>query len=232
MSLIPFSYWKSKELGVITNGLVLHLDAATTNSYSGSGSTWNDISGNGNNATLSGPTFSTTNGGQFDFDGINDFATVPNASSLNPTSQITLSLWVSSDFPGAFRSPIMKSSSFNWDDGYGIFQDGAGNFSFFINLYNGSQTVTVSRSSFTIRNIVGVYDGTNLKLYENGSLIATGSSYSTAITNSSTQLNIGRGGGDDFYWDGLIAQILVYNRGLSATEVLENFNITKIRFGL
>jgi hypothetical protein len=214
--------------GLITDGLVLYLEGSNYVS----GSTWNDLSGQGNNATLNGPTFSSTNGGQFDFDGVNDFASSANASSLNPTGQITLSMWLSSDFPSGFRGAIMKSSSSAWTDGYGIFQDGSGNFTFFVNVYNDGHVVTVTRNAFTIRNIVGVYDGTNLKLYENGSLIATGSSYSTAITNSSTPLNIGRGGGDDFYWDGLIGQVAIYNRGLSGAEVLENFNNTKTRFGL
>jgi len=229
--MIPFGFWRRSR--IISTGLVLYLDAANTSSYPGTGTTWSDLSGNGNNATLSGPTFQTTNGGQFNFNGTTNFASSPNATSLNPSSQITLSLWLSSEDSSDYRSPCMKTSTFNWDNGYGFYNE-AGNFRFFINLWDGPQTVSISRTTFSIRNIVGVYDGTNLKLYENGNLVATGSSFNSAITNSSTQLLIGQGGGNptEYHWDGVIAQTLIYNRGLSSVEVLQNYNAEKGRFGL
>ncbi len=77
---------------IVTNGLVLHLDAANSKSYLGSGTTWNDLSGNGNNATLTnGPSFSNSNRGSIVFDGTNDYAElnktgiqigIPNNSSM------------------------------------------------------------------------------------------------------------------------------------------------------
>ena len=59
---------------IVTNGLVLSLDAADRNSYPGTGTTWRDMSGNGNNGTLTdGPTFNSNNGGSIVFDGTNDY---------------------------------------------------------------------------------------------------------------------------------------------------------------
>lgn len=226
-------FWdQNNKIPINTNGLVMYLTAGKTNSYSGSGTNWNDISvGNNNDAILNGPTFSSTNGGQFSFDGTNDYANVSNHPSLNPSSQITLSVWASCTNDASFRGIIMKSSDINWNDGYGMFQNN-GLFTFFINAYNGTQVITVYLGTFSMANIVGVYDGTNLKLYKDGSLIGTGSSYNTAISNSSGLLDVGRGSGAFGYWGGIISEVAIYNRGLNSTEILNNFNKTKTRFGI
>ena len=71
--------------------LVLHLDASNSSSYPGSGSTWTDLSGQGNHVTLTGTTYSSSNGGYLIFDGNNDYGTVP-AIDLTST-QFTLSIW-------------------------------------------------------------------------------------------------------------------------------------------
>jgi hypothetical protein len=77
---------------VVTDGLVLALDAADTNSYPGSGTTWNDLSGNGNTGTLTnGPTYSSDNGGSIVFDGTNDY--VPLVNNLGDPQQFTIEFW-------------------------------------------------------------------------------------------------------------------------------------------
>ena len=77
---------------IVTNGLVLCLDAANRKSYPGSGNIWRDLSGNGNNGTLTnGPTFSSANGGSIVFDGTDDIVLVNNSSSISPSSAITVS---------------------------------------------------------------------------------------------------------------------------------------------
>ena len=69
---------------IVTDGLVLCLDAANKKSYSGSGTTWTDRSGNGNNGTLvNGPTFDSGNGGSIDFDGVDDNVNLGNDSSFD-----------------------------------------------------------------------------------------------------------------------------------------------------
>ena len=74
---------------IVTNGLVLALDAADRNSYPDSGTTWTDLSGNGSNGTLiNGPTFSSVNGGSIVFDGLNDYVNISTPVNLTNPSTI------------------------------------------------------------------------------------------------------------------------------------------------
>jgi hypothetical protein len=79
----------------VTSGLVLELDAANTKSYTGSGTTWTDLSGNGNNGVLTnGPTYSSLNGGYIVFDGINDYVTCSATSSPQFDADFTIESWI------------------------------------------------------------------------------------------------------------------------------------------
>jgi hypothetical protein len=218
---------------IVTNGLVLALDAGNHMSYPGSGTTWTDLSGNINNGTLTnGPTFNSGNGGSIVFDGVNDLVNCGNNSSLSFTNKLTIQIWCSLNVDSDYKSPLMKTTSINWNDGYGFYKEG-GRFYFFINLWDGAHRVSVSRTTFSMTNFVGTYDGTNLKLYENGILMQTGSSFTSNVSNSATNLIIGNGVGDeDFEWNGNIAQVSIYNRALTASEILQNYNATKGRYGL
>ena len=215
----------------ITDGLVLCLDAANPKSYPGSGTTWTDLSGRGNTGTLQGAGYNSANGGSISFDGTDDYVNCGNNSSLSFTNNLTVSIWCSSNNVSGYRSPLMKTSSNAWADGFGYWQF-SGTFAFYINQWNGAQTVSVSKASFSITNFVATYDGVNLKLYENGTLIQTGSSYTTNISNSSTNLEIGRGGGGIYNWSGNIPQVSIYNRALSAAEIQQNFNALRGRFSI
>jgi len=221
----------------ITNGLVLALDAGNRKSYPGSGTTWTDLSGRGNNGTLvNGVGYNSGNGGSLVFDGVDDYVNCGNNSSLSFTNNLTISIWCSSNNAAGYRSPLMKTTSSSWNNGFGYWQF-SGTFAFFINEWNGAPSgvagpskVSVSRTSFPITNWVGTYDGSNIKLYENGNLIQTGSSYTTNISNSSTNLEIGRGGGSNYYWSGNTPQVSIYNRALTAVEIQQNYNAIKSRF--
>ena len=80
---------------IVEDGLVLSLDAANTKSYPGSGTVWSDLSGNSNNGTLTnGPTFDSGNKGSIVFDGIDDSISVGHTALLNPTLNMTISVWV------------------------------------------------------------------------------------------------------------------------------------------
>ena len=79
----------------VTNGLVFCVDAADKNSYSGTGTTWNDISGNGNNGTLTnGPTFNGSNLGNIVFDGTDDYTSTNLDLSWNNTNSVSISMWI------------------------------------------------------------------------------------------------------------------------------------------
>ena len=77
---------------IVTDGLVLHLDAANTKSYSGSGTDWKDFSGKDNDTTLvNSPTYSSNNAGYFNFDGSNDSVTLPTLDIAG--NELTFSVW-------------------------------------------------------------------------------------------------------------------------------------------
>jgi hypothetical protein len=77
-----------------SDGLVLYLDAANSASYSGSGNTWYDLSGNSNKATfVDSPSFQSLPQSYFNFDGSNDYMTIVRSSSMSPTSGLTQEVW-------------------------------------------------------------------------------------------------------------------------------------------
>ena len=209
----------------ITNGLVLYLDAANKKSYPGSGTTWTDLSGNNNTGTLTnGPTFDSNNGGSIVFDGTNDY--VSNTMSNPGSMPITFEFWIYSNS----SSPVgIFDTAPNTGDVLRNYS--AGN----VEWHIASPSIALGLSANTWTNIIlQFYFSINRKIeyYKNGSLITTGtgSTSSTYAWNSLTFGNIN--GGSAGWYSGKMSIIKIYNRTLSATEVLQNYNATKRRFGL
>ena len=217
---------------IIQDGLVLYLDAANTKSYPTTGTTWSDLSRRGNNGTLTnGPTFNSLNGGGIVFDGVDDYVSCGNNSNLQ-IEQGTISAWVKTTSPGAgFRGIITKQ------DNYGLFANNS-----VLVTYDWGNTQTrstgINIADGTWKNIAMSFTtntGTpsnNAIIYLNGSAILT-----TTIkqSNNTVEVQLARGGvsaGSTQLLNGNISTGLVYNRALSATEVLQNYNATKSRFGL
>jgi len=221
--------------GIVTNGLVLALDAAKKDSYPGSGTVWRDISGNGNNGTLTnGPTFNSGNGGSIVFDGVNDYVNCGNNSSLSISSAITLSSWINSStlFSSQYFPPfIIKGLNVS----YMLFGNSStnqvririgGNIA--ANVLDSVSTISAN----TWYNIIGTYDGTDMKIYINGVLENTKNRIGTIPTGSDTVYMGFNPTGEPIIYNGKISTALVYNRALSATEILQNYNATKGRYGL
>jgi len=224
---------------IIENGLVLALDGANRKSNPGSGTTWTDLSGNGKDGSLAnGASFQTTNGGSVAFDGVNDRVTLYASNQLIGNQYATLEAWI-------------KSS----DDG-----TGSGNYGNFlgtrvgqnmsINRYSTTNTA-VFLTDFTSGNLnapigsINVFDqnwhhvvGVNnfgiCSLYVDGTLEGTDSIKSgTNIDLNAEVMAIGNDPNNTsrtFYGEVAIARI--YNRALSTSEVLQNYNAVKSRFGL
>jgi len=212
---------------IITNGLVLSLDAANNKSYPGSGTTWTDLSGNNNNGTLTnGPTFSDSNGGVIVFDGTNDYVPIGTSGFPFGSSAGTLSVWAKTN---------TISSGYIWIVSYGT---ALGSQSRFLGINSstylfGGYGDDINASGVPLNtwfNMVGVYDGTNAFLYINGNLVSgpTAKSWNTIANNA----QLGRQTNGSEYWNGNISQASIYNRTLSSDEVLQNYNATKSRFGL
>ena len=215
-----------------TNGLVLCLDAADKNSYPGTGTTWTDVSNTGNNSTLTnGPTFSNANGGCIVFDGVDDYVNVPyNASKISfPSNNATICVWYRVSTVGDGYGALVTQRSVT----------GSGIQSYMIStrLYaDGGGTAGVSSNTVipngTIAFGVIVYDKTNslLKLYVNG-VYDNQVSYTGNIQDT-YPIQLGNGAFGDGPFPGNIYLASVYNRALTASEIQQNYNATKSRFGL
>lgn len=187
-----------------------------------------DSSGYGNDGTIYGATFVDGKfGNALSFDGMNNYVSVADASSLKPT-QITIAAWINPNSFMQWGTVLTKSSYSSWDDGYGLAHYlGSNDINFFINNYNYNKTSTnISIGQWSY--IVGTYDGSNIKLYVNGQLKSS-FAYLGSISNSNQPLLLGMGTGGEgnkFLWNGLIDEVRIYNRALSAKEISTNYDST------
>jgi hypothetical protein len=230
---------------IVMDGLVLNLDAGITQSYPGSGTVWTDVNGLGpkNNGTLTnGPTFSSNDGGGIVFDGVDDNINLGDKSSLNiSSSNLTLEGWVYRSSSANYMVPITRRSpsglqyQLTWTTSNENYLSGLFRNNIRLDLTISGNIVSFnSNSAFTSINtwayIVGTYDGSNVKIYYNGDLINT-ISENRNITTFNVNNYVGYDGTSSFT-NGRIAISRIYNRALTATEVLQNYNATKGRFGL
>ena len=223
--------------GIVRDGLVLDLDAAKLDSYPRTGTSWRDISGNGNNGTLiNGPTFNSGNGGSIIFDGSDDYTNLPHILDVS-NSPITWNIW--------FKTNITTSGV--------LFSDwSTSNWSFLLRIFNGYFTIGMRNSlnvdisdaqsniypltSGITYNICVTYNQipNTLKTYVNGVLVDTrGNNVSpSTIKNSTNNFSIGLKQDTTTLLNGNVYNANMYNRALLATEILQNYNATKIRYGL
>jgi hypothetical protein len=238
-----YSLWDSS---IVQSGLVMNLDAGFKSSYPATGSTWYDISGYGNNnGTLTnGVGYSSVNGGVMTFDGVNDYVDCGNSSTFNQTNALTLSTWVKINSFASTNTIIGKQWCYGNQYSYSLAIDTQGKLQFYYSLDGGycggtftSYISSNSISTNTWYNIVLSFTNTSVKLYLNGQLISgiqTGINTSLYVSNSPVLLGIYRNLSGTYgdALNGSMGSTLIYNRALSATEVLQNFNVTKSRFGL
>ena len=212
---------------IITDGLVLCLDAANTKSYPGSGTVWSDLSRGGNNGTLTnGPTFNSANGGSIVFDGVNDTAILPNRSDLSAgTGNFTYSSWIYPLSYG-FYAPLFVTSITN-----GMLIGKNGN-NFVLRAFNVTDLLQFSTlpSLNVWTNITITRIGTSTTLYYN-SIPQTTATVSHNFIQASTY--IASDGLPTAWYNGRISSTCFYKGvGLTTSQVLQNYNATKSRFGL
>jgi hypothetical protein len=210
---------------IVTDGLILYLDAANIKSYPGSGTVWNDLSGNGNNGTLTnGPTFDSGNGGSIVFDGVDDSVPVSNPgisqtfsvfSWINCTNVSSSNNIVSKNGP-YFMRIVSSKLRFNvlTDTGW-LFQQG---------------NATLSNNVWY--HLTMVYDGSTWKGYINSNLDFSVSKTGTISSNAQLYIGYTPAIGEEAGFNGNIAQVSIYNRALTPQEILQNFNATRSRFGV
>jgi len=223
---------------IVKNGLVFDLDVAKRDSYPGSGTVWRDVSGFQNNGTLTnGPTFDSNNGGSIVFDGTNDYVDLPYNSNYNFTTISSLT-WIKTpiQYTGGYRNVISKQSQDVFDRDFNFYiasplSNGVISQLHFstarLTTYNGFINTSLSLNSWYQ---VGFSVGNGFLNYIlNGQIIQ--STVTTGNFNASSSYNINIGRADNFFL-GNMSNVLLYNRILSSTEVLQNYNATKGRYGL
>lgn len=236
---------------IVTSGLVLCLDAANKLSYPNTGTSWYDLSGNANTGTLTnGPTFNGSNGGSIVFDGVNDIITIPHNSvildALN--TQFTMCFYIKNTSPAADSiinysifykaDPAVFTKNSVWfykNRNGGIYTylwvgpDPSSTIKAFFNFP--AETVSGAGDQIIHQYVIS-HDATKYYGYKDGASYTSGNL--TAANNITNTANFYLGSSNivtspflgNFYG------FQFYNRALSATEVLQNYNATKTRFGL
>ena len=219
---------------IVTDGLVLALDAANPKSYVSGSTTWGDLSRGGNNGTLTnGPTYSSANGGSIVFDGVDDFVeTVSGSSTVALTSQASAFCWFKTTTSAAGNFIRQRGTT---DNGFEITITSTGKISgaAFLGSWQNTPPSNLSYNDNLWHNVVMTINGTIITIY-----VDSNSIYSSSLGN--TNLNTGNGrvriglhpNGTANRYNGNIASTQLYNRALSAQEVLQNYNATKTRYGL
>ena len=233
--------------GIVTDNLVLHLDAGDSSSYSGSGTAWNDLSGQNNHATLvNSPQYSSNNDGYLWFrDGTNDHATLP-AIDLTG-NEITFAIWTyninnttaSLIFLGNTGAPHASGRILNihslpysgnmyyFDKGY----DGSSSAPSYDRL-SGSFSSTSYHTGWTHWAFTSNASTGSMKMYRNGSLFDSSTGNTRTLTNANGDIRrIARTNGSQCV-NAYISNLQLYKKELSASEVTQNFNAMASRFGL
>lgn len=239
---------------VVTSGLVLNLDAANIKSYPASGTSWFDLSGNGNTGTLTnGPTFNSANGGSLVFNGVNHFTQLGSISQLQFTNSqaYTLSAWVYwSPTSAALQNVLSYGKVFGLspsagDFGYYFSLDNGAlrSGSFLFDYYDGTIANSIQGNANVVpintwTHLVGINNGTNSSngfyVYINGVLAASTIRQNNTVASinySVCNLNVGARDSKATF-QGKISQASAYQRALSSQEILQNFNAMRGRYGL
>jgi hypothetical protein len=222
--------------GIITNGLVLNLDAGFTPSYQGSGTTWYDLSYSGNNGTLTnGPTYSSLDGGYISFDGTNDTVNIGPASKyLN--AYHTYEVWIKTSSIGANTQSGILGISYGLT--INILNDGRINYLVYRNETN-SYIINAATTGINVldnkwHHIVCTRGPSTYEIYVDGALNRTGSNggeWTGTNIWASMDAQIGNNPNNiSLLYLGNIGIVRIYNRYTLSTEVLQNYNAGLVRF--
>ena len=215
---------------IVTDNLVLALDSVNTKSYSGSGNTWYDLSGKENDGTISGATHTSGVGGYFDFDGSNDYVSHSNDSFVS-NGGATLECWFNADTGSADRS-LINHSGFSY---FNLLRSSNNKIRLEYKSTSANNTQLFSSSTISTGiwyHVVSVVDSTGARIYIDGELDASNTTPQNLGTVSSTLYVGGYSSSSQYRFDGKIAMVKRYDKPLTASEVKQNFNASRGRYGI
>ena len=214
---------------IVTDGLVFAIDAGSERSYLGSGTTTTNIINGASGTLTNGVGYVSNNGGAFDFDGTDDFILFPDDTNLN-LQTLTMESW-------SYLNTTIQQYGFLFEKGLVNTQYA----NFFENTIFVFRTMGLSTSSLNIasslfsanswNHIVCTYASGTKRIYLNGIQVGVATGLTGTISTNANGPRIGAHS-SGYYLDGEIAASRVYNKALTAAEVLQNYNAQKSRFGL
>ena len=226
---------------IITDGLVLHLDAANTNSYPGSGTSWTDIGGKGNNGTLTnGATFNSGNMGHIAFDGTNDYVDITSLPVISNTSAMTMEAWVYLDnLDNDFQViGTWERTTRHWQ----FMPAGSTNHHLNISIAGSAYSVgTTSAPATGVWQCLAVtftgggessLNTTNTSIYVNAVSQSLQNTGSTGTSGNDSYIGTRQGFAASNFLDGSISLIRYYDKALTEAEIKQNFNAFRGRFGI
>jgi hypothetical protein len=215
---------------IVLSDLQLWLDAGQTDSYSGSGTTWNDLSGNSRTGTLTnGPTYSSADGGSIVFDGSNDFVQCSGSLTVTAATFIT---WIRRNgnqgrYDGILFSRGTNTTGMNFQasNQLGYHWNDAGN------TYNWQSGLTIPNATWCMIAVSVTSTAATAYLCQtSGTTTAT-----NTVNHSSSVLNDIKLAQDDAggrFFNGNISTAMLYNRALTSEEITKNFNAFRGRYGI
>jgi hypothetical protein len=227
----------------LTAGLVMHLDAGNTASYPGTGTTWTDLSGNANHGTLqNGVTYNSANNGSLVFDGINDYFVTDTNLDLSDTDKLTILLILKTTASTAERMILEHSVNWNGNNSFGTIATSSGKMQFTdhnqgYNVLNTTETITDNNwhlLSITSDRSLGATNQSLIYIDGNASSVENiaGLTNDNSGNYADVPLYLSSRAGTNYFFNGSLAQVLIYKRVLTAEEIQQNFNAVKLKYGL
>ena len=229
---------------IVTDGLIFHVDSADKNCYGGSGTTVNDLTPSGLTSTFNNPSYSgSINQGSFHYDGVNKRIIVPSSAITNLQNNLSFEVWFNKQGVGsvgsAYDSIFQKEGGYSGGAVYGIRASSEANPTNLTMYFAYSGTSgDAAQQNVKVNGItigewvccsVTISSDRVAKGYYQGELEAS-STLSADLKDENNTCTIGEG--DNRYFNGYIPIVKIYNRELSASEVKQNFDAMKSRFGL
>ena len=217
---------------IVTDGLVFYVDAGNDNSYPGSGTTWTDLIGDNDGTLTNGPTYDSGNGGSLVLDGTNDYVAIDEGGLSFPnnnadfTCEVVAKIDNNTDQQVFFQQENGGGTGRSW-----LFLRNSGGLHGFSSYVGGSDLVLTSLGVPVVGTVYHLhikYESGVLHIGYNGVLYQ--SNTRSIDENSEGSFRIGSGKGTVNAVDGNIYCVRVYNKALSDSEVLQNYNALKNRF--
>ena len=227
---------------IVTRGLVQYLEAGAAESIPETGTTWSDIASTYNGTLTNGAAYNSTGNGSIYFDGADDYVAFSGtAGLLNGLSAATMTMWVNITRKGGGGQQLQQIAGWRDDvdsDFFFLLLDTSGatvNTEARVRTTSGGGEYDISANFVSYFGswayVAFVVDTSRMDLYVNGSVIGSNTS-KTGSFGSSNELRIGQNLSGLYQTLGYVANFALYNRALTAAEVVQNYNAQRGRFGV